>query len=197
MKILHLSDTHGQHNRLPELPWADVIIHSGDFSFGGSKREIIDFLNWFCYLPYKYKIFIAGNHDDFLWDSEIDFLPENCYGLRYSCVTIEGVKFHGIPMFVQDCVSGLINTGIEKIRPDTDVLITHCPPFGILDFDNNIHYGSKELLTAVEKIKPRYHLFGHIHANNGIEVHGSTTFINSAIVNEIYGDIQPWHLIEI
>ena len=93
MKILHLSDTHGQHNRLPELPWADVIIHSGDFSFGGSKREIIDFLNWFCYLPYKYKIFIAGNHDDFLWDSEIDFLPENCYGLRYSCVTIEGVKF--------------------------------------------------------------------------------------------------------
>ena len=137
MKILHLSDTHGQHNRLPELPWADVIIHSGDFSFGGSKREIIDFLNWFCYLPYKYKIFIAGNHDDFLWDSEIDFLPENCYGLRYSCVTIEGVKFHGIPMFVQDCVSGLINTGIEKIRPDTDVLITHCPPFEILDFDNN------------------------------------------------------------
>lgn len=78
-----------------------------------------------------------------------------------------------------------------------DVLITHCPPFEILDFDNNIHYGSKELLTAVEKIKPRYHLFGHIHANNGIEVHGSTTFINSAIVNEIYGDIQPWHLIEI
>ena len=141
MKILHLSDTHGQHNRLPELPWADVIIHSGDFSFGGSKREFIDFLNWFCYLPYKYKIFIA--------------------------------------------------------RPDTDVLITLCPPFGILDFDNNIHYGSKELLTAVEKIKPRYHLFGHIHANNGIEEHGSTTFINSAIVNEIYEDIQPWHLIEL
>ena len=89
MKILHLSDTHGQHNRHPEIPWADVIIHSGDFSFGGSKREIIDFLNWFCYLPYKYKIFIAGNHDDFLWDSEIEFLHENCYGLSYSCVTIE------------------------------------------------------------------------------------------------------------
>lgn len=100
-------------------------------------------------------------------------------------------------MFVQDCVSGLINTGIEKICPDTDVLITHCTPFEILDFDNNIHYGSKELLTAVEKIKPRYHLFGHIHANNGIEVHGSTTFINSTIVNEIYKGIQPWHLIEI
>ena len=59
MKILHLSDTHGQHNRLPEIPWADVIIHSGDFCFGGPKREIIDFLNWFCYPPYKYKILIA------------------------------------------------------------------------------------------------------------------------------------------
>lgn len=119
--------------------------------FRRSKTRNYRLLNWFCYPPYKYKILIAGNHDDFLWDSEIEFLHENCYGLSYSCVTIEGVKFHGIPMFVQDCVSGLINTGIEKIRPDTDVLITHCPPFEILDFDNNIHYGSKELLTAVEK----------------------------------------------
>lgn len=197
MKILHLSDTHGQHNRLKGLPEADVIVHSGDFTFGGSKREVLDFLNWFCDLPYKYKIFIAGNHDDCLWNSEIDGLPNNCYGLRYSSVNIEGVKFHGIPMFVQDCVSGLNNTAIRNISLDTDILITHCPPFEILDFDDNIHYGSKELLTAVERIRPHYHLFGHIHSNNGVEEGGFTTFVNSAIVNEIYGDLQPWHLIEI
>ena len=71
MKILHLSDTHGQHNRLKGLPEADVTVHSGDFTFGGSEREVLDFLNWFCGLPYKYKIFIAGNHDDCLWNSEI------------------------------------------------------------------------------------------------------------------------------
>ena len=77
------------------------------------------------------------------------------------------------------------------------MLITHCPPLGILDFDDNIHYGSDELLEKVSQVKPLYHLFGHIHANNGIENVGSTTFINSAIVNAIYDDIQPWHVIEI
>ena len=68
MKILHISDTHGQHGRLKDLPAADVIVHSGDFTFGGEVHEAIGFLNWFCDLPYAHKIFIAGNHDDCLYD---------------------------------------------------------------------------------------------------------------------------------
>lgn len=67
MKILHISDTHGQHGRLKDLPAADVIVHSGDFTFGGEVHEAIGFLNWFCDLPYAHKIFIAGNHDDCLY----------------------------------------------------------------------------------------------------------------------------------
>ena len=67
MKILHLSDTHGCHRRLIDLPEADIVVHSGDFCMVGSEAEAIDFLNWFCDLPYAHKIFICGNHDDCLY----------------------------------------------------------------------------------------------------------------------------------
>lgn len=44
MIILHISDTHGQHAKLNDLPAADKIVHSGDFTFGGSEQEAIDFM---------------------------------------------------------------------------------------------------------------------------------------------------------
>ena len=55
--ILHLSDTHSQHRRLAQLPDADVIVHSGDFTMAGTEQEVFDFINWFCDLPYRHKIF--------------------------------------------------------------------------------------------------------------------------------------------
>lgn len=197
MKILHISDTHGQHNKLLDLPEADVIVHSGDFSFGGAVQEVIDFLNWFCDLPYKHKILVAGNHDMCLEDGNIEGLPDNVHDLRYESQTIDGVKFYGIPMFMGRCVSGFNDWVTKQIPADTDVLITHTPPYEILDFDDGVHYGDKTLLLKVFEVKPRYHLFGHIHAQNGIATNGPTTFVNSSIVNEIYSDIQPWHLIEL
>ena len=45
MKLLHLSDTHGLHKNLRSLPEADVIVHSGDFTFAGSEEEAYDFMN--------------------------------------------------------------------------------------------------------------------------------------------------------
>lgn len=41
MVILHLSDTHGCHHRLRELPKVDVVVHSGDFTMNGSEEEAI------------------------------------------------------------------------------------------------------------------------------------------------------------
>ncbi len=55
MRILHLSDTHGQHHQLGEMPRADVIAHSGDISFAGSEDEAFDFIQWFSSLHYTYK----------------------------------------------------------------------------------------------------------------------------------------------
>jgi len=77
MHILHLSDSHGKHHELCNLPTAGISIHSGDISFAGSENEVMDFIEWFGALPYKYKIFIAGNHDDCLFGANTDGLPEN------------------------------------------------------------------------------------------------------------------------
>ena len=186
MHILHLSDTHGKHYELSNLPPADIIIHSGDITFAGSENEVMDFLEWFGGLPYKYKIFIAGNHDDCLFKANIDGLTENCFYLCNSSVTIDSVKFYGVPMFMEDAMSGDYDRNIQKIPDDTDILITHQPPNGILDSSANINYGDCNLLEIVTKTKPKYHLFGHIHGAYGIEKSEHTTFVNAAILSENY-----------
>ena len=186
MLILHLSDTHSKHHELRNLPHADIIIHSGDISFAGSENEVMDFIEWFGGLPYKYKIFIAGNHDFCLFEANIDGLPENCFYLCNSSVTIQGVKFYGAPMFMEDAMTGDYDTNLQKIPIDTNVLITHQPPYSILDYSANINHGDRNLLEIVLKIQPKYHLFGHIHAAYGIEKTEHTTFVNSAILSENY-----------
>lgn len=186
MQILHLSDTHGQHHKLKKLPNADMIIHSGDISFSGSEDEIVDFIEWFCDLPYRYKIFIAGNHDSFLYSANIDGLPENCFYLCNSKIEIEGITLYGNPLFIEDIISGEYEENIDRIPHGIDILITHQPPYSILDLSGNINYGSRELLEKVSEIQPKYHLFGHIHDAYGIEKRDKTTFSNSAILDANY-----------
>lgn len=186
MRILHLSDTHNCHHRLRDLPEADVVVHSGDFCMVGTEQEAIDFMNWFCDLPYRHKIFICGNHDDCLYGANIEGLDSNVHYLCNSGIEIEGIKFYGVPMFTEDCISDRQNRNYSNIPIDTDVLITHSPAFGILDFDDNIHYGSEELLTRLSALNLRAHLFGHIHANHGITTIGNTIFSNGAIMNTDY-----------
>ena len=186
MRFVHLSDTHNQHHLMMDLPEADIIVHSGDISFAGSEEEVVDFIQWFMLLPNKYKIFIAGNHDDCLFGANIDGLPENCFYLCNSSVTIEDFKFYGLPMFMEDVIVGKYDEIIKKIPDDTDILITHQPPYGILDFSENTHYGDRVLLQTVMQIHPRYHLFGHIHNACGIEKGKVTIFSNAAIVDDEY-----------
>ena len=57
MTILHLSDTHNLHRQLNNLPAADIIVHSGDISYAGTGKEVVDFIEWFGALDYQYKIF--------------------------------------------------------------------------------------------------------------------------------------------
>ena len=190
MRLLHLSDTHGKHHLLENLPKADIIIHSGDVSWAGTGKEVVDFVDWFGALNYQYKIFIAGNHDYCLDRKKTEriqrFLPENCFYLYNSGVTIEGLKFWGIPLFLSADIAGSFPQIMEQIPSDTDILITHQPPYGMLDFAGRTTYGCPDLLQAVLKIRPRYHLFGHIHDACGIQKSKYTTFVNAALVDENY-----------
>ncbi len=62
-----------------------------------------------------------------------------------------------------------------------DILVTHCPPFGILDKANsNKNGGSKALQAISAHRKPKYHIFGHIHEGKGIQKIGQTLYINVA-----------------
>lgn len=197
MKIIHISDTHGCHRRLTNLPEADVVVHTGDFTMNGSEPEALDFLNWFCDLPYAHKIFICGNHDDCLYGANIDGLDSNVHYLCNSGVEIDGVRFYGVPMFMGDCVTDRQMHNIEKIPVGTDVLITHSPAYGILDFDDNVNYGDEQLLSKVMEVKPRLHLFGHIHSRHGILTGHGITFSNGAIMNADYTTLNQPNLIDL
>ena len=195
MEILHLSDTQGCHRRLQELPKADVVVHSGDFTMNGSQQEAIDFLNWFCDLPYAHKIFICGNHDDCLYGANIDGLDSNVYYLCNSGVEIDGVRFYGVPMFMGDCITDRQTRNYESIPSDTDVLITHSPVYGILDFDDGINYGSEELLSKLSSLNLKGHLFGHIHSQKGKIVRNGVIFSNGAIMNFNYDNLNAPQII--
>ncbi len=190
MKILHLSDTHGCHHRLRNLPEADVLVHSGDFTMTGTESEALDFLNWFCDLPYAHKIFICGNHDECLYGAKIDGLDPNVHYLHNSSIEIYGLKFYGVSMFMNDCIAPRQDQFYDNIPADTDILITHSPAYGILDFDDNTHYGSEKLLERITTIKPKYHLFGHVHKQHGILQQNGTFFSNGAIMNADYSHMN-------
>lgn len=198
MKILFLSDTHGQHRKLKNLPQADLLIHAGDISKYGEDHEIEDFIKWFSKLDFKYKIFIAGNHDFYFEDETVNriqrMLPENSYYLCNTGVSIAGINFWGSPItptffnwaFNKDR-GPEINKYWNKIPRSTDILITHGPPFGILDLtQSGMNVGCQDLLKKVKSIKPKYHLFGHIHEAYGIYQNAHTTFFNGSILNENY-----------
>jgi Icc-related predicted phosphoesterase len=188
MKILHLSDTHNRHRDLGEMPEADVLVHSGDFTMSGSDMEALDFLEWLCDLPYKHKIFIAGNHDDCMIDATLEGLPDNVHYLHDSGIIIDGVSFYGVPMLAEFADGEMKLTEHYDLIPDkADVLITHRAPLGILDStDSKIHYGSSLLLDKVDAIKPRLCLFGHTHDAYGIKMWEGITFSNGAVTDSKY-----------
>jgi len=192
MKILHLSDTHGKHRLIKDLPPADIIVHSGDLSEDGKDSEVMDFLAWFCDLDYRYKIFVAGNHDLCLYGEQIEGLPENCHYLYHSGVEIEGLKFWGVPYFLSNELNNDTAQLLAQIPPDTDILITHRPPYGILDFEGNCNFGCIDLQLSVQKLRPRYHLFGHVHAGYGIMKSQYTTFVNASLVRKNKVVNQPF-----
>lgn len=188
MTILHLSDTHNKHRVLGDMPEADVLVHSGDFTMGGSDMEVLDFLEWFCDLPFKHKIFIAGNHDDCMMDATLDGLPDNVHYLHDSGITIDGVSFYGVPMLAEFADGEMkLMERYDLIPDNVDVLITHRAPLGILDGTNSkIHYGSSLLLDRLKSVKPKMHLFGHTHNTYGITIWNGITFCNAAITDDMY-----------
>lgn len=203
-KIVCLSDTHNSNNQIT-VPDGDILIHAGDATITGTLEEIVLFNKWFANLPHKYKIFIAGNHD-WLFETNNRFarslLDKSITYLQDSFALIEGLKFYGSPWqprfydWAFNLTRGAeIAQKWKRIPDDIDILITHGPPNGILDEVRRKffveHTGCEELRKKVEEIRPKLHVFGHIHCGYGqIEKFG-VKFINASTCDEGYIPTQP------
>ncbi len=67
-------------------------------------------------------------------------------------------------------VDGVTSIATNPIPDDVDIVMTHGPPRGILDWCPQGNVGCDNLLRAIRRVKPLMHCFGHIHESNGIEV---------------------------
>ena len=191
MRLVCISDTHGFHRQI-DVPEANILIYAGDFSTPRATiKELDDFNNWLGCLPHRHKIVVAGNHDK-LFEIQPELaraLLSAAIYLEQSAVMIEGLRFWGCPVTpVLPSMAFAVARGDaakfwDKIPAQTDVLITHGPPFGILDKEDiwREHMGCVQLNKAVQKVRPRLHVFGHVHGGRGREEGpNGTCFVNCA-----------------
>jgi Icc-related predicted phosphoesterase len=194
--LVILSDTHLLHRAL-EVPDGDVLIHAGDFSmFSKSANAITDFNTWLGELPHRHKIVVPGNHEFFLEaDPSTRSLIDNATVLINEGFEIEGLRIWGSP--VTPLYGGAFGLSpsedrrrlYAQIPEDIDVLVTHGPPYGILDSspDSGMHSGCRELFDAVMRVRPKLHVFGHVHGAHGIFVTDHTTFVNACLHGVDFG----------
>lgn len=197
-----LSDTHNQHKKF-ECEGGDILIHAGDATLGGKEHEIIHFLDWYAKQDYSYLIFIPGNHD-WAFERSPALMAEECQNrniilLNDSGVDVEGIKIWGSPVqpwfhswaFNRDRGSD-IKHHWDMIPDDTELLITHGPPAGFLDWVGYVdgtpkeRVGCQDLMNKILKTQVKLHVFGHIHEARGIEYVGPTTFVNASCLDRMY-----------
>lgn len=178
MKICSISDLHS--NFALKTSEADVLTISGDLTYKGSLIELSNARHWLKEQPQKYKVIIAGNHDFCFENKNREearhiLSGDGIFYLQDESVVLDGVKFYGSPWqpWFYDWAFNLYRGKALKekwdlIPDDVDVLLTHGPPYGYGDLTmRGEAVGCQDLLEAIKKKKPRYHLFGHIHENFG------------------------------
>ncbi|KAK4152494.1 Metallo-dependent phosphatase-like protein [Chaetomidium leptoderma] len=181
VSVVCVSDT---HNNQPALPDGDVLIHAGDLTQSGSLAELQAAVSWLRAQPHAIKIVVAGNHDLLLdagWDpassserkaidwGDIVYL-ENA-GTTVTCGNGRQLHVYGSPRSArvgnwafqyprgEDVWAGTVPQHI-------DVLVTHGPPRAHLDL---LRLGCEHLLRELWRVRPKLHVFGHIHEGAGTE----------------------------
>lgn len=208
LKVWHISDSHSYHYLLKTPENIDLVIFSGDesnyYEVSKNEAEAWNFINWFKKLPIPNKIFIAGNHSAAIAKGRItkkDFDEANIIYIENDYITIEGIKIFGSPLtptfnnwyFMKN--RSKLDDVWKIVHEDVDIMVTHGPPKGVLDLSYNINNklefcGDKALLRHVtERIKPKLHLFGHVHnsediINNSILMRDDITFSNASLVKD-------------
>jgi Icc-related predicted phosphoesterase len=207
MRITFISDSHNKHNLLNGfLPGGDLLIHAGDISSRGYTHEIENFAKWYDKIDnYDSKVFICGNHDfGFQDDHEkikglltgyknIDYLQDDWMGVGEDMDNM--VKIWGSPWQPEFHNWAFNLPRGEKLKEkwnlipkDVDILVTHGPAFGKLDFVpyDGVNVGCEDLLSCIQEIKPKIHLCGHIHSGRGVVFSEGTLYVNASVLNDRY-----------
>jgi hypothetical protein len=140
----------------------DVIVTLGDLELS-QIRELSEIHD----IP---KIGVYGNHCSGQYMESLGIT-----NMHLKTVTIAGITFGGFEgsvrykssiyakMYTQEEASALL-----AAFPHVDVMLTHCPPFGINDEPDEIaHQGFRGLHDYAARQRPRYLLHGHTYPKDG------------------------------
>jgi Icc-related predicted phosphoesterase len=196
MRLVCISDTHGLLSKI-KVPDGDILLFAGDVTRQGTLEQLKQFNNDLLSLSHKYKICIGGNHDFCLEKKakESRQLITNAIYLQDQLVEVNELRIYGSPWqpWFYNWAFNLqrgqeIKAKWDLIPEGIDVLITHGPAFGHGDrtFYDNKNVGCTDLLDAIKIIKPKIHVFGHIHEGYGITSEGKTLCINASICDLDY-----------
>jgi Icc-related predicted phosphoesterase len=213
MKFVCVSDTHGKHRQIKNIPDGDVFLHAGDITNFGELQILEDFNDWLGELPHYYKVVIPGNHD---WSFERDWrtsaeILSNATCLRSEFVTIDGVHIYGEPSqprffdWAFNVDRSLMREVWERLPVDVniDILLTHGPPLGVCDEAKRVNHWHEGPEVEIEHVGCGYQLAllqsrpdikfcvcGHIHGSYGRGFVGGTEVINASICDEGYKPVN-------
>ncbi len=195
MKICAFSDIHMKE---PDLPEADLGLLAGDLTFRGTLKE---YKKSMYYLQSQRKKFkdaycTLGNHDGGLFlelGHREEFERESGWKILIDeTVEVQGIKLFGSPYTPEFCnwfwaYERPTNRWKELIPDDVQILLTHGPPFRILDLvERGENVGCYDLAHRIRQVKPKAVVFGHIHSGYGQFEEDGTRYYNVSICDEDY-----------
>jgi Icc-related predicted phosphoesterase len=197
VSFLCFSDTHERTDDIWVTQKADVLLHAGDFTFKGIPPALQKFNRWLGALDgFKHKIIIPGNHElsfERDWKSAAAYVPAADAILNGETYEVSGLKIYGEPRQPR-FFDWAFNVNREqmcyvwdRVPTDTDVLLTHGPPYGVGDLTaRGEHVGCKFLREWILEHQPRLVVCGHIHEGYGKYRLGKTVVVNASICNSKY-----------
>lgn len=193
------SDTHNKHKELTVPDNIDIAICAGDMGTYKDPymnlKDLNEGLEWFESLDIDTKIYSPGNHD-----TALDYHLLHSSQYKWLDIVIhETIEVDGIKIFCSPYTPEFFNWAYNKndkqlkelwedIPNNTDILVTHGPPYMILDkCQYGYRAGCKSLAKKVKEIKPKIHVFGHIHEDGGkMEKIDETYYYNAAVLDLDY-----------
>lgn len=201
VRVVCMSDTHDRYNQLYSIPDGDILIISGDMTFHGKRGELLRLNDWLDKQPHAHKVIIPGNHDlsfEKDWEVAAAHVQAADAILNQEMYEAEGLKIWGEPRqpWFHDWAFNVPRAQMkkecwDKVPDDTDILVTHGPPWGVGDLCRSGNVGCVAQREYILEKQPRLVVCGHIHEGYGLYLLGRTLVANASTCNSKYRAVNP------